>query len=169
MQAISNFMTSKMITVDESADLASAYRLMLNNKIRHLPVLNKDREVVGLLSDRDLLRALKTQVIHQPGFKIEDAKFDPTDIVYEYMSRPVKTFDVKTPIDRVVRGMINDKISCYLISDNEGIVGLVTTENFLQLLLSYLAKDDSSSWSLEKILSTPWIQSASNSLSQAGI
>lgn len=169
MQTISKFMTNKMITISESADLSSAYKVMQTNNIRHLPVLNRHEEIVGILSDRDLLRALKTEIFHQPGFKIEDAKFDPTEIVYEYMSRPVKTFDKKTPVAQVVREMIKDKISSYLISDGQDVIGIVTSENFLHLLLKYLNEEDSSTWSLERILSTPWVQSASNSLSQAGI
>jgi len=169
MQTISKCMTNKLITIDESESLSTAYRTMQTNNIRHLPVLNRSSEVVGIISDRDLLRALKTQIIHQPGFKIEDAKFDPTEIVYEYMSSPVKAFDKKTPIDQVVKTMIDDKISCYLISDDQDIVGIVSSENFLHFLLHYLKREDSSSWSLEKILTSPWVQSTSNSLSQAGI
>lgn len=169
MQTISKCMTNKLITTHENESLANAYRLMQVNNIRHLPVINRSDEVVGILSDRDLLRALKTQIIHQPGFKVEDAKFDPTEIVYEYMSSPVKTFDKKTPIDQVVQAMINDKISCYLISDGQDIVGIVSSENFLHLLLHYLRNEKTTAWSLEKILTAPWVQSASNSLSQAGI
>lgn len=169
MQTISKCMTNKLITINENDALSTAYRTMQTNNIRHLPVLNRSSEVVGIISDRDLLRALKTQIIHQPGFKIEDAKFDPTEIVYEYMSSPVKAFDKKTPVEQVVKTMIADKISCYLISDGQDIVGIVSSENFLHLLLNYIKAETAPSWSLERILNLPWVQSTSNSLSQAGI
>lgn len=169
MRTISKFMTDKMITVSETADLIFAYELMQKNNIRHLPVLNKKGEITGILSDRDLLRAQNTQVIQVPNFKIEEAKFDPKEDVSEYMSTPVKTFEKDTPIDQVVREMIQDKMSCYLIADGSEVIGIVTYEDFLQLLLQYIAEDEAPVWSLEKVLASPMVQSASNSLSQVGI
>ncbi len=169
MKNISKCMTTKLITISEGSDLASAYKLMQLNSIRHLPVINKQEEIVGILSDRDLLRALKTEIIHQPGFKIENAKFDSTDIVYEYMSTPVKSFDKRVSLNQVLKEMIKDKISCYLISDEQKIVGIVTSENFLEMLLKYLENEEASSWSLERFLYTPWVQSATTSIGQAGI
>ena len=169
MQNISKCMTTQLITVSESSDLTSAYKLMQLNSIRHLPVVNAQDEVVGILSDRDLQRALKTEVLHQLGLTIENAKFDPEEVVYEYMSSPIKTFDKKVPLRHVVKEMLKDKISCYLISDEQKIVGIVTSDDFLEILLKYLDNEEANSWSLERFLYTPWVQSASNSIGQAGI
>ncbi|MFO0549004.1 MAG: CBS domain-containing protein [Polyangiaceae bacterium] len=53
---VKNCMTRRVAVVRATDTLAYASQLMLWRRIRHLPVLNAEDEVVGLLSDRDLLR-----------------------------------------------------------------------------------------------------------------
>lgn len=51
-------MTRNPITVSEEATIADAKALMISHKIRHLPVTDKDGQLVGILTIRDLLEEL---------------------------------------------------------------------------------------------------------------
>ena len=50
-------MTRQLVSVQPSASAESAQRLMLKHGIRHLPVTAEDGELVGVISQRDLLAA----------------------------------------------------------------------------------------------------------------
>jgi len=47
-----------LITVDEDTDVFAAIDLMTKNKIRHLPVKNKEGQIVGMFSITDISKAL---------------------------------------------------------------------------------------------------------------
>ena len=55
---VKDIMRQNVITVDEDAALCEVAHLMLTQKARRIPVLNKTREVVGIVSRGDILRAL---------------------------------------------------------------------------------------------------------------
>ncbi|HYB85028.1 MAG TPA: CBS domain-containing protein [archaeon] len=52
-----HFMAKPVITVQTSAPIADAMKLMQTNHIRHLVVLDKDLRMVGMISARDLVQA----------------------------------------------------------------------------------------------------------------
>ncbi len=52
---IEKVMTSNVATISEEASLEEARRLIVTHAVRHLPVVNDQEELVGLLSVRKLL------------------------------------------------------------------------------------------------------------------
>jgi CBS domain-containing protein len=52
---IEKVMTSNVITIGEEASLEEARRLIVTHAVRHLPVINDQAKLVGLLSVRKLL------------------------------------------------------------------------------------------------------------------
>lgn len=55
---VSDIMRKDVITVDEDTTLCEVARIMLTQKARRLPVLNKAKEVVGMVSRGDVVKAL---------------------------------------------------------------------------------------------------------------
>ena len=62
---VRDWMTADPVSVAPDALLAEAYKLMEENEVRRLPVVNKSRELVGILTRNDLLQ-------HVPFFPDED-------------------------------------------------------------------------------------------------
>ncbi|MNT65924.1 CBS domain protein [compost metagenome] len=85
------------------------------------------------------------------------------------MSTPVKIFDINTPLDSIVHAMVEEKISAYLITDNEEVVGIVTSEDMLVLLEDLLNKADAPPKTVMELLMNPVLQRTMNMMSQAGI
>ena len=151
--SLKDHMSRKLLVISESDTVENALHMMRNNWIRHLPVLDHNNEaVIGMVSERDLLASIKTQI--------------PVRAV---MSTPVKIFDVGTPLDSVVHAMISEKISAYLITDNEEVIGIVTSEDMLVLLEELLTNDDSKPTTVMDLLMNPVLQRTMNMMSQAGI
>lgn len=150
---LKNTLTHKLITLGKNVTAEEAYKTMMVNWIRHLPVVDESGEyIVGILSDRDLLRSPH-----------------PNTPIYELMSQPVKTFDVETPVNEVVKAMIDEKKSAFIITGKDEIAGIVTSEDMLVLLSKILDEGESPKWILSEFLVNPLFQRTVNMASQAGI
>lgn len=152
--ALKDHMTRRLITINSNESAAEALRLMKNFWIRHLPVLDEEENyIVGMLSERDILSASS-----------KDAQ------VKTLMSTPIRTFDIETPLKNVVESMIEEKISAYLITKKEEIVGIITSEDMLLFLDQILTENDENpSWVLGDLLSSPTLQKAAYLVGQAGV
>lgn len=151
--SLKDHMSRKLQVISEDDTVDNALHMMRNNWIRHLPVLDRNNEsVIGMISERDLLVAPKTQAP-----------------VRTIMSTPVKIFDINTPLDSIVHAMVEEKISAYLITDNEEVVGIVTSEDMLVLLEDLLTKDNAKPTTVLELLMNPVLQRTMNMMSQAGI
>lgn len=67
--AVCEIMTSKVYKVEPGDDLNTCMRIMTNQKIRHLPVMDKGK-VVGLISIGDVVKS----VIDEQKFEIDSLK-----------------------------------------------------------------------------------------------
>lgn len=150
---LKDHMSRQLITIDRSAVAKEAQRLMTNYWIRHLPVMDTDTDhIIGLLSDRDLLRSPSSDIP-----------------VEQLMSTPFKTFDIDTPLVDIVEAMIDEKISAFVITKNQDVVGLVTSEDLLVVLAQILKEDSDKTWILNEILTNPALQRTAYILGQTGI
>ena len=55
---VKDIMRKEVITVDEDTSLSEVARIMLTQKIRRVPVLNKEGKVVGIVARQDVVKAL---------------------------------------------------------------------------------------------------------------
>src|SRR5215467_15868235 len=53
-------MTSEVITVDENASVQAAAKLLVEHRISAVPVVDKDNQVIGMVSEGDLLHRAET-------------------------------------------------------------------------------------------------------------
>ena len=141
MEKALTVMSKNLITIHEGGSLDMAYALMKKNQIRHLPVLNENEKVVGILSDRDLQRALKSKVLGSGVTKWESCEFDPGSLVGDYMSWPVKTVDVTVSLRTLTDLMLKEKVSSYLVTKETQVVGIVTTDDLLKYLAHLLGEN----------------------------
>ncbi len=112
-------MKSDMLYVHETDPIARALELMMTGLVHHLPVLGKDLRIVGMLSDRDLLRGLA-------GGQRRTA---PVALV---MSRAVHVVRPSVHAHVAVQRMLDAGISSLAVESEDGsIVGIVTSHDFL--------------------------------------
>lgn len=115
-------MTKKLITTKNSVMVEEALMIMKNHQIRHLPVENEKNEIVGFVSERDLLRNL-----------------NPNDVqIGEIMVTNIHKFDISTPIRQIVDAMIKEKLSAFLVTHDQKIAGIITSDDMLHVLSQLL-------------------------------
>jgi CBS domain-containing protein len=118
---VEDFMSTAVITMKESDTLSAAQIEMQMAEIRHLPVVDQKGHVVGVLSDRDILRNL-TKI---------DGKPTP---VTQIMSRRVQTVKPSMLASEAATLLIEHKFGCLpVVGDNEQIVGIITDTDFLKI------------------------------------
>jgi CBS domain-containing protein len=57
-QLVSDVMTSKVITISEDAEVEDAATLLVQKKIKRLPVVNSKGDLVGIVARRDIMSYL---------------------------------------------------------------------------------------------------------------
>lgn len=133
-------MTKKLITVKAETPMQKAYDVMKKNNIRHLPVVDMNGRLVGMISDRDLKLATHIKKVSEIETELT---FDPKDMVEDYMSWPVQTVDEKTPLDQVAQMMVEEKVSALIVNaPNHYMKGIITTDDLLLYLVEILTTSE---------------------------
>lgn len=118
---VSEVMTTNLRTVYEDEAMNSADWDMAVNEIRHLPVVDTERKLVGLLSDRDVMRSM----IEHRGRSVT---------VGEVMSRSVKTVPPEMSAVDAVELMLRAKCHALPVVDAQHqVLGIITSTDFLEL------------------------------------
>lgn len=137
-KSIQEFMSSDLITVSWNMSISDAYTMMTEKNIRHLPVLSADNELVGILSDKDIQRAMRIERREFSWTSAFEIEFDRNSLVCDYMNWPVMIVDSSRLVTEAAQIMINEKVSALLVAHKNDIVGIVTTEDLLRALVVHL-------------------------------
>jgi CBS domain-containing protein len=139
-----------LITISDTDTIYEADQIMTKRQIRHLPVLDKNGYLVGLLSKSDFIA-------------LSHLEMDLKSIsVRELMSSPVKTFSAKAQVRAVAQLFVAQKINSGLVMDNNEIVGIVTSEDLLRLLAeNNELENEIERMDLGALASEGWISSTS--------
>lgn len=137
----------KTISIDST--MVEADKILKENNFRHLPVVENGK-LVGILSDRDVQRAM---TVMMSGDQKQETHIQKHKKVAEYMSTPVHKMKETESVSKLVREMVNRKVSCYIIEGETGRdVGIMTTEDLLILLLDLLKKENTVFKIIKKII-----------------
>lgn len=114
-------MSAGLISIAEDRDLKTAEGLMKINKIRHLPVVNDQNELSGIISSKDIARA-----------------HDKSAAIKTLMTSPVRVVKRSANVKVVIDMMLKHKICSVLVTDEDDVVGIVTTDDLLKLLFQVI-------------------------------
>jgi CBS domain-containing protein len=134
-------MTTGVVTIslDEKLDLVD--EIMSSGDIRHMPV-TKGGFVVGLVTQRDLLRAKLSSVI---DFSEKDRKelLETTD-VEKVMVKDVKLADPNEPVVHAAKRMLEMKIGCLPVVNNDReLLGIITETDVMRYFVEIAEGNDS--------------------------
>jgi acetoin utilization protein AcuB len=139
-------MTLDPITIAPDASVHDAFRLMNDNGIRYLPVLDKRDRLMGLVTQTDLLRAspsaATTLTVFEANYLLAHLK------VEEVMSRPVISVPEDAPLEEAAQQMVDREISCLPVVRAEGrhlagrLVGIITESDIFRAFVEILGGGD---------------------------
>lgn len=116
---VGHHMSTPPCTIRASATLEDAIELCRADGLRHVPVLDAEGVLVGIVTDRDLRRALG-----------QDRSFGTT--VDELMTTDPITIDSEAPLTAAADLMILHWISCLPVTSGDSLVGVLTVTDLLE-------------------------------------
>ncbi len=123
-------MAQPVVTIPEDALVGETVELMKAKKIRHLPVVDGNGRLVGIVTDRDL-----RQMIFDPSIQErlgEAAAVLKTRTVREVMTWGVVTVRPENGIGQAARLMYEQKIGALPVVDQGRVVGILTERDVLR-------------------------------------
>lgn len=168
---VSESMNKKIFTVSPHRSVHEAYEFMKERRIRHLVVVDESKHVVGVLSDRDILRAMHTDIEKAGSVKVIGEHFNSDDQVQDYMSWDIQVLNESAGLKQAALKMLESKISSLvIINDHHQMVGFITSDDLLWVLVKLIGdKDEDFLLDLKaQILNSP-LGAIVNSISQTGL
>jgi CBS domain-containing protein len=139
-------MTWGAITIEPDASVTRAVRLMLQNKISGLPVVDANGQLVGMVTEGDFLRRGELGTKRQrprwlefllgPGKLATEYVQSSGQKVSQVMTQEPRTITPETPLEEVVGLMERHRIKRLPVVQDGKLVGIVSRANLLHALAS---------------------------------
>lgn len=129
-------MTRHPITITPDVSLHEALRIMREEKVRRLPVLDKRGKLVGIVLEHDLLYASPSPAtslsIYEMNYLVAKIK------VEDLMSRDVITIEEDCPLEEAARIMVDNNIGGLPVMRGDRLVGMITESDLFRVFLEML-------------------------------
>lgn len=139
---IGRIMHTDLITVSPEASLVDASELIKEKIIAHLLVVDDRKKLVGIVSDRDLKQYWASPATslstHELNYLLEKVT------VSMIMIKTVVTVPVDTTIERAAFIMQQNRISALPAMENGELVGIITSNDVLDVLLQAIGINEDS-------------------------
>lgn len=127
---IEKAMSSKVVTIGAGDTLVQAVRVMKDNKIKHLPVVDAKGGLVGIVTDRDLKEAsasdATTLEVHELLYLLDQVKIE------SIMSKNVITVEKGTALKQAASTMVEKGIGCLPVTSGGQLTGIITRTDILR-------------------------------------
>ncbi|HVZ72878.1 MAG TPA: CBS domain-containing protein [Polyangia bacterium] len=125
---VRQLMTSVVETLAVGDTLGAASRQLERGHIRHLPVVDGNERVIGLITHRHVLAAWVSHG-HPEDERAQDvARTVPVEMI---MEKNVVTVSPDTPAVRAASLLESNKFGCLPVVDGGKLVGIVTEADFV--------------------------------------
>ena len=126
---LKDIMNKNPHTLSEEDSILDASKFMEKEKIRNLPVVNKNNQLVGLITLREI---------------IDGWSQDPRKIkVKDAMIKQVTAVEPTLPVKGAIEMLILNKYSCLpIVDDQKTLLGFVTEFDLLKILYDFEKKSD---------------------------
>lgn len=129
-------MTPKPICGSPDMAVTEAQNLMAENKIRHLPILDEDQKLVGLITQRSLESALPSDVSSFSRFEISYTLSQLK--IQSIMVKDLYLVDPETPIEDAAMLMADKKLGALPVVKDGSLVGIMSGEDLFVAMTDLL-------------------------------
>ncbi|MCH1625337.1 acetoin utilization AcuB family protein [Ferdinandcohnia quinoae] len=126
---VEEIMKKKVHTLVPTDSIAAAIKLIDEEKIRHIPVVNESNQLVGIISDRDI-RDAKPSILNE-----NDPKAALENPISNIMKTEIITGHPLDFVEEISAIFYEHRISCLPIEKEGKLVGIVTETDLLHTLV----------------------------------
>jgi CBS domain-containing protein len=140
-------MTPNVVTVPPDAPITQAVRIMLQHHISGLPVVDAGGNLVGIVTEADLLHRVELgtqrrrsrwlEFLIGPGRLADEYTHASGRKVHEVMTRDVHAVNEDAPLDEIVHLMERRRVKRLPVLRGKALAGIVTRANLMRALASF--------------------------------
>ena len=101
-------------------------------RLRHLPVIQANNRLVGMVSQRDLLRASLSSALKESAY--QQQKWLGKIAVRDVMSKSVVAIEADADIEEALKVLLIEKFGCLPVVEEKKLVGVLTETDLLEYL-----------------------------------
>lgn len=131
-------MTTPAVSIDVESPFREVVKLLHEKRFRHLPVINSRKQVVGIISQRDLY---KTQPPHknEDGVWVYDLEMIDGYILRNVMVPEPFTLKKTALLAEAIEAMVRNKYGCVPVIEEDGrLCGIITKFDILRIAFEIL-------------------------------
>ncbi len=130
---VENIMNRDVVTVGLDERLKTIQELFNEQKFHHVLVV-EDNKLVGVVSDRDILKQLSPFLSTAAERTQDRSTLDKK--IHQIMTRKPITVDKETPIEEAAEMFVKKNISCLpILTEEKEIIGIITLKDILKSLI----------------------------------
>lgn len=133
-----DIMTAEPKTISPKATLRQAIQLMEDHHFMHVPVISRQKHLVGIISDRDCRRAINSPYILRERWQ-DETLIDSLDVRSVMSPAPI-IVEPYAPATEAARLMLTHNIGCLPVMRAETLVGIVTRSDILVAFMQMYSK-----------------------------
>lgn len=128
MLTAKDIMTEEVVTIRETVSVEEAMRLLLENEITGMPVVDEEMNLVGMITEKDLLR-LYDKAWRSEDFTVED-----------FMTTPAVHFDEDEGFDAVCRCLCKHMFRRVPVTSGGKVTGIISRPDIIKYILKHEAE-----------------------------
>lgn len=129
-------MTKNPVTATPDMSIQSAANLMKQEKVHRLPVLDANKQLVGVISEKDILKAAPSPVSTLSTYEMNYLVGKLT--VKQIMKKNPATVSKDTTVEEAARIMAEQDLSCICVTEGSKLLGIVSKTDLFKMLLEML-------------------------------
>ncbi len=131
-------MTKKVISIGKEVGLFEAHKKMVQNSIRHLPVIEEDNTLIGIVTDRDIRSGLPYELFKKDDFEKEKEIFSDLK-VKDIMSKDPFTISPLHTIQDALLLIQEKRVGAFPVVDEQGkLKGILSVRDLLRTFTNVL-------------------------------
>lgn len=135
-------MTLGPVTITPFTTFPEAFRIIRERRIRHLPVVDEEGKLIGIVAQTDLLHASPSTATTSTVFEMSYVLANLH--VKEVMSSPPITVAEDAPLEEAARVMVEKKIGCLPVMRDSELVGMITETDIFAVFVEVLGGEEAS-------------------------
>lgn len=131
---VNDVMSRKVVTIGPADNCLEAVGRMHRGRIRHLPVVDREQRLIGIVTDRDLRHHLFSPAIFPVLGQTSLDTLLMAATVGDLMTTTVVTIGPQDSLAEAARLMMERKIGSLPVTENSRVVGILTETDMLRLI-----------------------------------
>ncbi|MBA3031220.1 MAG: CBS domain-containing protein [Desulfobacteraceae bacterium] len=132
-------MTRKVETIGPDANVFEAQEKMIQNKVRHLPVVDEDNRLLGIVTDRDIRSAMPSALFETLECTLEDKNSFCDLTIKDIMTRDPLSISPLYTIQDAMLLIQKERIGALPVVDEEGkLKGIISIRDLLRAFINVM-------------------------------